>query len=508
MKKTFISLLILTTVLLITGCSTDSDFNDKTTFVTFSGSNGSYTVTDGGTYSFSGTLNDGKISVESQDNVTLILSGVEIANSNDEAIKIESSGTTVIKIANGTENSLTGGGDAVINAKNSIIFEGSGTLNINGTQKHGIKCDKDITVKNGTINIDTYEHGIKSESKITILGGTLNIHSQTGKGIKAEKEFLGENGSVTIITDVDEGLESKGALTINGGSYDITAGEDGINAGTSDTTNVEVSSENETEQATLENENAIPEGGKGTGAVPPEGAQPDRFRPEGRIPMDGEGEQTNIDEKNTNIPKRGERPVMEGEFSGKPQFDIPPDATYSGTGLPMGGKGSKGGFGKINEDSVLTINGGTIKINCLGDGIDSNGSLTINGGTVIIDGPENSGNGPLDSDGLMLITGGTVLTASARGMTQLPKSMSQGILNVPFETSLNSGDEIVIMDKDDKRICEVLIFTSPDIIPNDEFRIYVNGAEYVALRASMSDDIRIPKNDELPPHMLLSIPQE
>ncbi len=520
MKRTLILIsIIMSAILLLSGCTVSKTESNTEKFIKLNSSDSDYTITESGIYNISGVMSGGKVSVETNGDVTLILSGVEITNIDDSAIEIENEGTTTIKTSSGTVNTLSGGGDAAINSDSNIMFEGSGTLYINGTQKHGVECDGDITINSGTINVNSFEHGIKSESVITILGGNINIVAESGKGIKAEKEFLAQDGNVTINSIENEGLESKGALTINGGIFDITAGEDGINAGTSDSTS-EASSSDENSNKSVhlapDYTDAITEGGEGTGAVPPEDAQPERFRPEGGFPLGGEGEQTNIDEKNTNIPKRGERPVMEGEFSGKPQFDIPPDATYSGTGLPMGVKGGKGGFGIINEDSVLTINGGTVKINCLGDGIDSNGSLTINGGTVIIDGPENSGNGPLDSDGLMLITGGTVLTASARGMTQLPKSMSQGMLNVFFESALKSGDEIVIMDKDDKiviehtvaRICEVLIFTSPDIIPNDEYRIYVNGAEYVAVRASMSDDIRIPKNDELPPHMLLSIPQE
>lgn len=493
MKKTFLTLLLTTALFLVTACSGKTDFNEEITFIRFTDSSSKYTITEGGTYHFSGVLNEEKISVEANQDVTLILSGVEITNSNDEAIKIENTGTTVIRTADGTNNTITSGGDSAINAKSSIIIEGDGTLNINGTKMHGIESDADITVNSGNINIDSYEHGMKSESKISILGGTIDIHSQTGKGIKAEKEFLGENGNVTIVTDENEGLESKGALTINGGKYNITAGEDGINAGTSDSTTSTTTAE-EAAQNMPENENAIPQGGESTGAVPPEGAQPDRFRPEEGFPMDGEGEQKDIGEMPHNKPVRGERPVMDAELLEEPRFDIPPDVTYSGTGLPMGGRGDRGGFGRVNEDSVLTINGGYIKINCLGDGIDSNGSLTINGGTIIIDGPENSGNGPLDSDGEMLINGATVLTASSRGMTQMPRSMTQGIISYTFVSPLSAGDEITIMDSEQKiiiehkieRICEMLVFTSPDISADEEYTIYVNGKEHTNVGAVKS----------------------
>ena len=480
--------IILALTLIILSFSSCGDRQGTVTTVNLSTLSDSYTITDSGTYDFSGKLTEGKIKVEADSDVTIILSGVEITNTDDEAIKIENDGKTEIRIADGSDNVLTGGGDAAINAKSSIKFTGGGFLSIVGSTKHGIECDTDITITGGNIKINSYEHGIKSESKIKVLGGNLDIYSETGKGIKAEKEFLAEDGSVTITTPQNEGLESKGALTINGGRFDITAGEDGINAGTSD------SATTTDEPVVSDNSNAIPNGGEGTGAIPPEGAQPEIIRPEGGFPMVGEGEQNNNgDEPSDNRPQRGKRPVMKGEITGEAEFDVPPEPVWSEPGLPMRQKG-QGGFGRVNEDSVITINGGYIRISCLGDGIDSNGSLSINGGTVIIDGPNNSGNGPLDSDGEMIINGATVLTASAKGMTQMPRSMTQGIITQNFETALKEGQEIVIMNTDKKiiaehtvgKVCEMLIYTSPDVKMGSPYTIYVDGEEAATVTASTS----------------------
>jgi len=486
MKKTILLFLLsLMIIPICTSCSTDT--NKTITFVNFTEQSKEYKITKGGIYNFSGTLTDNKIIVKANADVTLILSGVEITNTDDEAIKIESSGTTTIKTEKETVNILSGGGDAVIKTNSNIILEGNGILNVNGSFKHGLECDGDITIKSGTININSYEHGIKSESAITIIGGNVEIIAETGKGIKAEKKFLAEDGNIKIISMENEGIESKGELTINGGNFDIVAGEDGINAGTSDSTSTD----------------ATTDGGEGTSAVPPEGAKPDRFRPEGRFPLGGEGEQTNQDaDASQNTESQKEPTIPNGKMPVPPSdFIVPEGATTSGRGVPFehervpGGKGihfSKGGMDRINADSVLTINGGTIKINCLGDGIDSNGTLSINGGTVIIDGPENSANGPLDSDGEMLINGATVLTASSRGMTQLPRSMTQGILNITFNNSLTQGDTVIIKDSNEKtifehtveRICEILLFTSPEISTEEEYTILTNGEKYSVIKAS------------------------
>lgn len=502
MKRTLILIsIIMSAILLLSGCTISKTENNTEKFIKLNSSDSDYTVSEAGTYIISGVMTGGKVLVETKGDVTLILSGVEITNNDDAAITIENEGTTTIKTSSGTVNTLSGGGDAAITSKSNILFEGSGVLNINGTQKHGVECDGDITINSGTINVNSFEHGIKSESVITILGGNINIVAETGKGIKAEKEFLAQDGNVTINSIENEGLESKGALTINGGTFDITAGEDGINAGTSDSTSEASSSDENSDKSVHlapDYTDAITEGGEGTGAVPPEDAQPDRFRPEGGFPMGGEGEPTNPyadASNNTDRPQRPDKPV--GEILPS-DFAVPEGATSSGRGVPFNHERQNGGFGgnagRINKDSVLTINGGTIRINCLGDGIDSNGTLTINGGTVIIDGPENSGNGPLDSDGEMIINGATVLTASSRGMTQMPRSMTQGILSINFDTALSQGDEIVIMDSNAKivaehkvaRMCEMLIFTSPEIKPNESFTVYINGTEHS--NVTVSDD--------------------
>ena len=60
----------------------------------------------GGTYSFSGTLDDGQIIVdtESSQNVYIVLNGVNISCSNNSPIYIKNANKTVIGLADNTEN--------------------------------------------------------------------------------------------------------------------------------------------------------------------------------------------------------------------------------------------------------------------------------------------------------------------------------------------------------------------------------------------------------------------
>lgn len=104
------------------------------------------------------------------------------------------------------------------------INGGSLSLSSSGTGGKGISCDGNLEVMDGDINITTtggqYRYsnsltsspkGIRADGNITINGGDINI-------------------SVTGASEGSEGLESKMTLTFNGGETIINAYDDAINA--------------------------------------------------------------------------------------------------------------------------------------------------------------------------------------------------------------------------------------------------------------------------------------
>ncbi len=90
---------------LLEGTTASSDSGD----VTIEGS--SVTITAGGTYSLSGSLSDGEIIVDAGDTaeVTLVLEGVDVANSDGAAIAVMGADEAVVILAPGTSNRLTDG---------------------------------------------------------------------------------------------------------------------------------------------------------------------------------------------------------------------------------------------------------------------------------------------------------------------------------------------------------------------------------------------------------------
>ncbi len=90
----------------------------------------------------------------------------------------------------------------------------------------------DIEINGGTFTLDTYDDSIKASNNVTINGGDLTM-SAGDDAIQAENVLTINEGTLDILTCV-EGLEGF-KVEINGGDISIVASDDGINA-SSDTT--------------------------------------------------------------------------------------------------------------------------------------------------------------------------------------------------------------------------------------------------------------------------------
>ncbi len=91
----------------------------------------------------------------------------------------------------------------------------------------------EIIINNGTFNLDSYDDAINSDTVLTINGGTFTI--ATGDdAIHSESLLTINNGTIDIISCY-EGLEAEN-ITINDGKINIVSTDDAINASSSDST--------------------------------------------------------------------------------------------------------------------------------------------------------------------------------------------------------------------------------------------------------------------------------
>lgn len=201
-------------------------------------------ITAGGAYTLTGTSSDASIVIDTEENVKLILNGVDLTSTNGPVIYGKQVKNLYVELADGTTNNLcdsstyetdstTGEeiGKGVISCEDDLIILGDGTLNITANHKHGIVSDDKLYVEAGNINItSTGTDGIHANDLVCIDGGTLQITAASDI-IESEDILVITGGTITGSSD-DEGIESKNAVYINGGTIDISVKDDGINAAT------------------------------------------------------------------------------------------------------------------------------------------------------------------------------------------------------------------------------------------------------------------------------------
>lgn len=198
--------------------------------------NSNFTITESGEYTLTGEF-ENTILVDTEDEVTLILNNVNIANKITAAIVNKGEASLKIKIVDNTTNTLSDGGsseyDACIYSNGPLTFEGNGTLNIYGNQEEGegIATDtNDITINGGTINIECNDDGLNAGGDggtITINGGKVYIKA-SGDGIDSNKNLVINGGEVYTIGSSlggDSGIDTDGGFEINGGEV-IALGSD------------------------------------------------------------------------------------------------------------------------------------------------------------------------------------------------------------------------------------------------------------------------------------------
>lgn len=372
--------------------------------------NGNITITSVGSYIISGTLTDESIKVNCSEKgtVRLILNGASISSSSTAPVVVEEAKKVLVTLADGTTNTITDKTcqsvddedfSSAVYSKADLVFNGSGTLNVNAGYRNGIKSTDDLKVVSGTFNITSNEDGIIGKDLLGIKDGKFTIKSGSD-GMKS-----------TYDTDT-----SKGNIVITGGEFDITASNDGVHC----------------------NEDILISGGNLTISSGDDGVHAD--------------DNLQVDGGTIAIKKCCEG--LEGVQITLNNGDISIVASDDGINAADGSSSScmgMGGFGggqaSSSDSSVLlTINGGNIFVNAGGDGLDSNGNIVMNGGNVTVLGPTSDGDTALDFDGAFTINGGVLMAFGSSGMLETPTSAQNGCCIVTTLGTVSANSAFSLMD--------------------------------------------------------------
>ena len=166
------------------------------------------TISKGGDFEVTGTLDDGQIVIDTEEKVKLRLSGMSLTNKNGSAVYVKNADKAYITLTDNTENTLTDGenytsGDenekGCITSRDNLEIKGSGSLSVNGNYNHGIFSSNSIEIGNGNITVNAKNDGIHANDTLAISGGTVNVTAE-GDGIQAEEILDISDGEVNVTT--------------------------------------------------------------------------------------------------------------------------------------------------------------------------------------------------------------------------------------------------------------------------------------------------------------------
>ena len=496
------------------------------------------TIKSAGTYYITGTISDGNILIEADKNneIQLVLDNTSITSKTTAPINCISGSKLTITLADNSENTITDSNsyttftdsenlepDGAIFTKTDLVINGNGKLVVNANYSDGIVSKDGLKIINSNIEINSEDDGIRGKDYVAINNANINIISK-GDGIKSTNDTdteLGyiaiEEGKISINAEAD-GIQAETVLNIS------------LNAEINITTNGEVTSSNTSgsfefggkgEKSTISSSTISEDSGSskglkaGTEITIDNGnievtSTDDSIHSNGIIIInngdinlssgdDGIHADTNIaiNGGNINITKSYEG-IESGyiEINGGTINVVSSDDGINISGgndsSSMDGRTGQNNFSSIESSNrKLVINNGNITVNASGDGLDANGSIYINGGNVLVEGPTNGGNGALDYDSECVITGGNIIIYGASGMWLNPSNNSTQY-SLTFQTSGNSGDEIILKDSSENEITSlkttksygVITISNSNIEKGKSYTLYVNGKSIGSLEAS------------------------
>ena len=216
-----------------------SSGNAKITGEGASYTDGNIVITKAGTYVFSGEFS-GQIITEvgDEDLVHIVFNGVNITNTTSSVINAATGRKIVLTLVDGTTNTITDGTtynyaegedepDATLFVKQDLTINGNGTLNISSNYATALKAKDNLIILGGKLNIESVGKAIKGTDSVTIENADITINVEDD-GITTDGALVINSGTIKM-EKVGEGLEAV-TIDINGGTIDIVASDDGINA--------------------------------------------------------------------------------------------------------------------------------------------------------------------------------------------------------------------------------------------------------------------------------------
>lgn len=456
------------------------------------------TITAAGDYRIGGTLDNGRIVVDTKDGgvVRLILDGVNVHNATGAAIHIADAGQVVIVLADQSENILSDGAsyvfanpgedepNAALFSKVDLTIEGSGSLFVDANYNDGIAGKDGLTLAGGVISVDAVDDGIRGKDYLVVKDGAITVNAQ-GDGLKSDNDEDADKGYITVEAGViqvaagGDAIQAETDIVITGGELILSAGgghaqltgdasAKGIKAAVSVVIEGGSFAIDTADDAIHSNGAVTIHGGNFTIASGDDGIHADA----GVTVNGGEIQITQSYEG------------IEGAVITVNSGTIRLVASDDGVNV-AGGNDSAAQDTPTNAGSrFLYINGGYLLVDAAGDGIDVNGAIEMTGGVVIVNGPTERRNGPLDYDAGFTLSGGLLVASGSAEMAQASDATStQPAVLLIFDSTQPAGVAVHVQGDDGKALFtfiptkefQSIAFSSPDLEMGATYHVYLGG---------------------------------
>lgn len=310
---------------------------------------------------------------------------------------------------------------AAVYAKCDLELAGKGELTVISSNNNGIHTKDDLKVKNLTLSVTCEDNALKGNDSVSITGGILTLIAKSGDGIKTKNSDISSKG------------KQRGTVTISGGTVNIYAACDGIDAAydadISDDTIVNIYTDSYSPYS------KISAGGNAGDGNFPSGTEVPDFPSGGKPDMPDDSGNSGTDSNGNGGGNFGGNGGFggNGSFGGNGGFG---GGNFGGGGRP-GGQGGQGGMNDgnsekgdystkgIKADNEIHISGGTITVNSYDDAIHANGgdalengeiatgNILISGGTLTLFTKDDG----VHADGTLTVSGGKIeITGSYEGL--------------------------------------------------------------------------------------------
>lgn len=447
------------------------------------------------TYILQGESTDGSFTLNGTYKTSVTLNGLTLTNPAGAAIDIQCGKRIALRVAEGTENSVTDGANgnhkAALYCKGHLEIKQKGTLNVTGRTNHAIFAKEYLELKNATVNVlGAVKDGINCNQYFLMESGTISISSVGDDGIQVSYK------DETDREDVDTGncTIAGGALNINtsaaaakaikvdgiftmtdgqlytnctgGALYDSTDKKTKASAGISTNSDCVIS-------GGAMRLNATGGGGKGISV------DGNLHIIAGDIAICTQGGMAVYSSSSVNQNYSGNADNVSSALKSSPK-GIKCDGTIviDGGTIDVQTKGN-GGEG-IESKKTLTINNGDITIRAYEDGTNSSSHTYINGGNLTV----TTGTGDaVDANGAIYVTGGYIRVIGASspeqgfdagdgytisfsggiilaggGGNSVPSSSSQGSTQAFVQCSLTlTAGQTVTVKQGDIELCSFVV---------------------------------------------------